>query len=394
MSEPSLPQGSTELPRLFTFTLPHAEVTFVRDYAERYAPVPSFEYRVHLKFLGGTHQWFMNEANLTSWFAFDSNGPQEGILTFTMQQMNLMDAMGGDEEDVTLHINRDDNTFQFETGGVVTTLDLARPTYFNWTSEFEYSWSLRAETDHLVKLGRAMMSHPVNLPVAGLEDVPWPFIEFSFDGATLHAVRDWARFNGPCVTVDIPASGAFRGEFSCYADPFARELYFSDGLEGDVIAFSFSVDTPNIAHVTGVNWGTNVSLGHHYVYEHRFSVVQNLIDEDIEVEEDSRVGWDATVRCSHLGRKINATILCGEKNEAQFVRLSCTVIENAPWNLQLAEEMNSWNNMWANCKLVREEGNLFVVADVPITSLEVLRDSVRDLVQKANNVNDVVAVFM
>ena len=72
----------------------------------------------------------------------------------------------------------------------------------------------------------------------------------------------------------------------------------------------------------------------------------------------------------------------------------CTVIENAPWNLQLAEEMNSWNNMWTNCKLVREEGNLFVVADVPITSLEVLRDSVRDLVQKASNVNDVVAVFM
>ena len=50
--------------------------------------------------------------------------------------------------------------------------------------------------------------------------------------------------------------------------------------------------------------------------------------------------------------------------------------------------------MWANSKLVREGENLLVIADVPVTSLEVLADSVRDLVMKANNVSDVVAVFM
>jgi len=393
MTEPSLPQGSPALPRNFSFTLPYTEALAVRDYADRYAPVPGFEYCVLLTFLPGKHQWFMTEMNVMAWFEYDGNGPTEGTLAVSVQQLNLIVAMG-DHEDIAVHVDLDAKQFRFETGGVVASVDIAPQFHRDWTSTFATAWSVRAETSHLVKLGRAMMSHPVNMPVEGLEEVPWPFIDFSFDGATLHAVRDWSRFGGPRVTVDIAASGAYRGEFSCYAEPFARELFYADMSEGDELTLAFSVDIPNFAHLTGDGWGIKVGLGHHFVYEHRFGVVQHLAASDIEVEEDSRIGWDPVVRCTHRDQEVCATILCDEKNEAHFVRLSCIVVANAPWNLQMAEEMNSWNNMWANSKLVREGENLLVIADVPVTSLEVLADSVRDLVMKANNVSDVVAVFM
>ena len=393
MTEPSLPQGSPALPHTFSFTLPYSEALAVRDYADRYAPVPGFEYCVLLKFLPGKHQWFMSEMNVMAWFEYDGNGPNEGTLAVSVQQLNLIVAMG-DHEDIAVHVDLDAKQFRFETGGVVASVDIAPQFHRDWTSTFATAWSVRAETNHLVKLGRAMMSHPVNMPVEGLEEVPWPFIDFSFDGATLHAVRDWSLFGGPRVTVDIPASGAFRGDFSCYAEPFARELFYADMSEGDELTLAFSVDIPNFAHLTGDRWGIKVGLGHHFVYEHRFGVVQHLAASDIEVEEDSRIGWDPVVRCTHSDQEVIATILCDEKNEAHFVRLSCIVVANAPWNLQMAEEMNSWNNMWANSKLVREGENLLVIADVPVTSLEVLADSVRDLVMKANNVRDVVAVFM
>jgi hypothetical protein len=394
MSEPSLPQGSVELPRQFSFTLPHTEVCAVRDYAERYAPVPSFEYCVHLKFLQGKHQWFMNEANLTAWFEFDGNGPNEGTLTLSMQQLNLMSTMGGDEEDITVHIDGDAKSFCFETGGVTTTLNLSRQTTYDYTNVYEHSWGLRAETRHIEKMGRALMSHPVNLPVEGLEEAPWPFITFSFDGTTLRAVRDWSRFGGTCVVVEIPASGAFRGEFSCFAEPFARELFYADLSDGDTINIGFSLKTPNYAYLTAMNWGIKIGLGHYHVFEHRFNVVSNLIDEDIDVEDDSRIGWDAVIRATHNERAITATIVQAASGEAHFVRVACSVMEDAPWNLQLAEEMNSWNNAWANCKLIRENNHLIVVADVLLTALDGLADTVRDVVTKANTVHDVVAVFM
>jgi hypothetical protein len=336
----------------------------------------------------------MNEANLTAWFEFDGNGPIEGTLTLNVQQLNLIAAMGGDEEDITVQINRDAKTFCFETGGVSTTLDLSRQTTYDYTNEYVRSWGLHAETQHMVKMGRALMSHPVNLPVEGLEDAPWPFITFAFDGTTLRAVRDWTRFGGTRVIVEIPASGAFRGEFSCFAEPFARELFYADLSEGDTINIGFSLDTPNYAYLTAVNWGIKIGLGHYHVFEHRFNVVASLIAEDIEVEEDSRIGWDAIIRATHNERAITATIMQAPTGEAHFVRVACSVMEDAPWNLQLAEEMNSWNNAWANCKLIRENNQLIVVADVLLTALDVLAETVRDVVAKTNTVHDVVAVFM
>lgn len=393
MSEPSLPQGSLELPSLFSFTLPYAEVTAVHEYAQRYAPATPAAYRIHVAFLPGKHQWFMGEANLTAWFEYDGDGPQAGQLTLPHHVFKLMASMS-DDEDVVLRIDRAANTVQFDIDGVNTTVDLPPQTSYVWNSAFASAWNLRAETSHMVKLGRVMLSQPVVLPMEELDGVPLPFIDFSFNGDTLTAVRDWTRFGGPRVTVDIPASGAFRGEFSCFADPIARELFYADLSDGDDITIAFSLDTPNIAHITGDRWGIKTELGHHYVFEHRFNVVENIAAEDIEVQEDSRIGWDAVVRCTHREQEVTATILCGEDNEAHFVRLACVVVADAPWNLQMAEEMNSWNNMWANSKLVREGDHLLVIADVPVTSLEVLDDAVRDLVKKATNVRDVVAVFM
>lgn len=393
MSEPSLPQGSPELPPQFSFSLPFAEVVSVNEYAQRYAPSPPAEYRIHVRFLPGKHQWFMGEANLTAWFEYNGDGPHAGLVTLPMHMFKLMASMG-DTDDIVVHIDRAAKTIQFVIDEVATTIDLPRQSPFQWNNDFTSSWNLRAETQHVVKMGRVLMSHPVNLPVEELDGVPLPFIDFTFNGDTLTAVRDWTRFGGPRVTVDIPASGAYRGQFSCFADPVARELFYADLSEGDEITFSFSLDTPNVAHITGDRWGIKTDLGHHHVLEHRFNVVENIIAEDIDVQEDSRIGWDAVVRCTHRNQEVTATILCDEKNEAHFVRLSSVVVADAPWNLHMAEEMNSWNNMWANSKLVREGDNLLVIADVPVTSLEVLGDSVRDLVMKANNVRDVVAVFM
>lgn len=393
MSEPSLPQGSPELPLHFSFTLPYAEIVAVNDYAQRYAPVPAATYRIHVRFLPGKHQWFMGEANLTAWFEYSGNGPHIGLVTLPMHLFKLMASMG-EFEDVDVHVNRVADTVQFTIDGVSTTIDLPRQSTFGWNNDFASAYSVRIDTPHAVKLGRVMLSHPVNLPMEELDGVPLPFIDFSFDGDTLTAVRDWTRFHGPRVAVDIPASGAFRGEFSCFADPIARELFYADLSEGDEITIAFSVDTPNVAHITGDGWGIKTELGHHYVLEHRFNVVENIVADDIYVEEDSRIGWDAVVRCAHRDQEVTATILCEDNNEAHFVRLACVVVADAPWNLQMAEEMNSWNNMWANSKLVREGDNLLVIADVPVTSLEVLGESVRGLVMKANSVRDVVAVFM
>lgn len=394
MSDSSLPQGSIELPRQFSFTMPSAEITEVAEYASRYAPVPSQEYCVLLKFMKGVRQWHMREVNATAWFEYDGDGPVAGHIIVPAHLLTMLNTLVDGFSDATINVDLDKKQFHFEVDDLVSTLSMPEQWESDWNSDFETALTLRAETTDLVKLGRVLMSKPVNPPKDESESTILPYVTFSFNGSELTGTRDWSRFDGPRLTATIPASGSFRGEFSCFAEVITREMFFADMSTGDEITISFALNTPNVVHFQGERWGIKCDIGHEYITEHRWNVVFHLLEEDIEVESDSHTGWDPVIQLTHEDRALTATIVQEENGEASFVRVSCTVLHDAPWNLQLAEEMNSWNNMWANCKLVRENNALFVVADVPLTSLEVIAATVRDVVEKTNNVYDVVGVFM
>ena len=79
---------------------------------------------------------------------------------------------------------------------------------------------------------------------------------------------------------------------------------------------------------------------------------------------------------------------------ADYFRLSTTVLDAAPWNLEVATEINDWNKEWNSVKLVREESSLIAVREVLASHIRDVPDAVKDLVHKSQIVSEVVGVLI
>lgn len=336
----------------------------------------------------------MEEQNIHSWFDFESTDSFTAEVTVSLHLLLLMQRQHSSGDVISLHVNTQSKEFTF-TSGTSTTTTYVPQELKSFDGNFDTAWSIRVETEDFVKLGHSLGCVPVELPEDRNDlSIPLPFLNFSFDGQMLSASRDWSRLGGPRISMFVPATGAFRGNFSSFAWVLLREMYFSDWSETDEITISFSLEEPQTALITGNSWGLKASLGFEYILEHRAQVVGQLQCEDIEVVADARIAFDPVVRLTHNGHTVEATIVLEDSGTAQFVRLSCLVMSDSPWNLELADEMNSWNNLWANAKLVREGTNLSVISEIPLSSLDAIADAVRNIVEKTKKVYDVVGVFI
>jgi hypothetical protein len=62
--------------------------------------------------------------------------------------------------------------------------------------------------------------------------------------------------------------------------------------------------------------------------------------------------------------------------------------------LEIASEINGWNNQWTNVKLVRHETDLVAIRDVVAEEMQLTPEAVIDLVMKSKVVAEVVGVFL
>jgi hypothetical protein len=87
-------------------------------------------------------------------------------------------------------------------------------------------------------------------------------------------------------------------------------------------------------------------------------------------------------------------IVKGMDGQPDYFRLSTVVLPDSPWNLEIASEINGWNNQWTNVKLVRHETDLVALRDVVAEELLLTPEAVVDLVAKSKVVAEVVGVFI
>jgi hypothetical protein len=126
----------------------------------------------------------------------------------------------------------------------------------------------------------------------------------------------------------------------------------------------------------------------------RYASVFNLLKKEIDVDADERIGWSPIVNCHFDGSDISVEIVKGLAGQPDYFRLSTVVLPDSPWNLEIASEINAWNNQWTNVKLVRHETNLVALRDVVAEELDLTPEAVVDLVKKSKVVAEVVSVFL
>lgn len=397
MSDSSSITGATNpsgLPEKFSFSLSHDEAEAAIQLAIRYAPEPFMGYRFQLQFGESNRRWVMREQNLTGFQEFDSEGgPKQGYLTLPINVLEIAAHVFGEPFDTTVTVDFMTGKIQLENCSVTIDVDLPVQDSSPMDVSFLPNSYITVETLPLAQLGHTHLMYPVTIDADDLEK-PLPFLEFAFTGEMLQVSRDWTSFGGPVVSVSIPADGAAPRTFSSFPIALPRELFHSDIYGNESVKFCFSDDMPNIAFIDGIHWGVRIELGHQIVYQYRNSLVQTLSENEIDVDTDERTAWSPIVTCHFNGADVAVEIVKGLDGQPDYFRLSTVVLPDSPWNLEIASEINGWNNQWTNVKLVRHETDLVALRDVVAEEMDLTPEAVVDLVTKSKVVAEVVGVFI
>jgi hypothetical protein len=245
----------------------------------------------------------------------------------------------------------------------------------------------------LVRLGSALRSCPVDFG-ENEEALPMPFTELYITYSSVTATRDWGSFGGASTSMTIEAQGNFEGMVSYFPDPMNREMLFNEVEEDGFVTISFSTETPNIALMSGGNWALRFELGLEHVFHYRRLIEGQLVGDGMEVEIDERIGWNSTVQVRVDERLVDIDIIPGLTIVDATLRASTVVLVDAPWTLEMASEVNAWNDQWASVKLVYQESSLYAVCDFPVSSIEHVSELLRDLAAKTALVDQVIGVFI
>jgi hypothetical protein len=397
MSDSSSITGATNpsgLPEKFTFQIPFEEADLFLGMAKRFAPDMHMGFQFQLHFDGNFRHWMMHEQNLTSYVTAENpSDVGEGFITLTINVLEYIVDLFKDSVDTTIEVNFNEHSLSLVN--LDTRIEIDLPPQHEKPYVYELSADLKIEVQpkELAHLGRAMEIFPVAIDIENSVGM-LPFIEFNYSENWLTAQRDWSAFGGPVVKARIPAQGERNHSFSSYPFALARELYFADIYGSEPLHFCFSDKTPHVALLDAETWGIRIELGNETVFEHRNALVQTLSENEIDVDKDERIGWSPIVNCHFNGSDVAVEIVKGIDGQPDYFRLSTVVLPGSPWNLEIASEINGWNNQWTNVKLVRDETDLIALRDVVAEEMDLTPEAVVDLVTKSKVVAEVVGVFI
>jgi hypothetical protein len=382
------------LPEKFTFSLSHEEAKSALQLAIRYGPEPYMGYRFQLQFGESTRRWVMREQNLIGFQEFHvEDGPTSGHLTLTVNVLEFAAHVFGEAFSTTVAVDFTTGKIQLQNCDVTIEVDVPKQDQKAIDLSFTAVSFIKVSVNDLQQLGQAHLMFPVTIDPDELI-LPFPFIEFDFDCEKLTARRDWSSFGGPKVSVSVPAKGVLARSFSSFPGALPRELFYSDVYGESSVKFCFSDETPNIAFLKGSDWGIRIELGNETVHQYRHDLVQTLSDNEIDVDTDERIGWSPIVNCHFDGSDVSVEIVKGLDGQQDYFRLSTVVLPGSPWNLEIASEINGWNNQWTNVKFLRHEKDLIAMLDVVAEELLHTPEAVVDLVKKSKTVAEVVGVFI
>lgn len=119
-----------------------------------------------------------------------------------------------------------------------------------------------------------------------------------------------------------------------------------------------------------------------------------MSDAELEVKRDERLGWDPVVVVEAGARTVTATITSIDNGRVHFIRLKTDIASDIPWTAELATEINAWNDQWPTVKLLHTDNVVQAIADVPMSALPGVADTVVDLVAKAQIVDELIAAVL
>lgn len=395
MQEPSPSSHSSTLPITpFSFEIDSGELKDVCAMAERYTPRVTADYSVLLHITSGRHRWNMREDNVTAWIDFiTTSGEEEHLVVIPLHFLNTIGYMYPELFTYVIEFDPTRNTLTFTAGSDVMCVTVPSKHLESVNLQSISSSHIEFESSDLARFGNSLLVHPTDTE-ENEDSLPYPFLRLNVSHSSVHGTRNWAAFDGPIIEHTVKAVSTFEGVVEMYAYPICREMAFLRNIPSCTVSLAFSASSPEVAMMTADNWGMRIDLGNEGVAFYRTRIEGQLLIDDMEVELDSRIGFNPIVQVQADERLVDIAIISGATVIDTTLRASTMVLVDAPWNVEIATEINAWNNQWINVKLIHHNQSLIAVCDFPVTSIDNVSNIVRDLVTKAATVDQVIGVLL
>jgi len=395
MQEPSPSSHSSTVPaHPFSFEIDSGELKDVCAMADRFAPTVHADYSMLLHITSGKHRWNMREDNVTAWIDFlTTSGDEEHFVVVPLHFLNTIGYMYPELFTYVIEFDPALSTLTFTSESDVMCVTVPHKELEPVNLQSISTSHIEFDSADLARFGNSLLVHPTNTE-ENEDNLPYPFLRLTVCHSSVHGTRNWAAFDGPVIEHTVKATSTFEGMIEMYAYPICREMAYLRHVPSTNVSLAFSASTPEVAMMTADNWGMRIDLGTEGVAFYRTRIEGQLLIDDMEVELDTRIGFNPIVQVQENERLVDIAIVGGATVVDTTLRASTMVLVDAPWNLDIASEINAWNNQWVNVKLIHQNQSLVAVCDFPVTSIDYVSTIVRDLVAKAATVDQVIGVLL
>lgn len=391
VSSPCTSPHVSQLPDQFSIAFDRDELLIALRWCERFAPADGGESVAVVSLEAKQRRWMFVEENVMGYYVNGESSPCIGVIPVSQQLLSIAtDATTNDT--ITIEFNVLLGVYRLHIARAV--IELAMPRDWDIDPRFTSSRpeKLIVEASEIVAMGRAFMAPVVDRSGAD-KTLANPFITCDVANGVLTARRTWKRWGGQTMSVSLPVNSGYTGSFSFNADVVVREMYCIDTYCEGSIALEVATSGNPVISVRGQQCGFSFIASEEYVHDVRQSVIDAVTDIACDLDVVAGNEWDSTVQVVSQSLEVDITIMANSNNVAEYVRVSRLVADDVRWNLELAEEINSWNSALINTKLVRSGSQLSVIADVFVESLSTLPEVIDDVLSRAGKVNDFIAVF-
>lgn len=189
-----------------------------------------------------------------------------------------------------------------------------------------------------------------------------PYLNVQFANNTFRATTDWRRAGGPRVTTSHPAHVVEEFTFSCVGGIVGR--IFGGEVEDGSLTVSVDEDQDHV-FITYGSTGCCIDIQKEYVMRWVFNVYRALDSLDgVEVYSKPGPNMSPTIPFTFHDVAIYATLIEGEDDQADRVRLSALVAETAGDNEATFREINALNESLTNVKVILRDDEVYAVLDI------------------------------
>lgn len=343
-------------------------------------------------------RWYLDNETVVAWFDASTHPTNvrdddvNAIVTLPLDFLLAISEQYSHCDELDLLVDPVGGNVRVSEDGVCVTApiggqrDLSRP-YFS-----EDGQAIVTRLSDLLKAAYAL-SFPLVLPKAiEVFDEQQPFVNLTCKGEWLIARRNWKKFSGGEVSVDIGIRGTWDRDVELESETFLATCASLADFEDVDVELKVLHHGPSTLLMEGPTFGCIINIQTELSAKYKDIVAEHLAVSGYDFD-DFRYDGDVVFSIFVDELELTVNVVHDQGADLDFIRLQTIACRNVEINDFIAQELNSWNTSLPGIKLLHDNDRIIVRYEVPAQHLETLVTHIDLVRETAEGVRMVREVF-